>query len=78
MMLYQVASRSEVNLLALLINVFVIFLCGNTRLNRITGWLCIIMGVGASDGRRYSESTWHFCQSDSRTILSARQQIRRS
>lgn len=56
---------------------FVIFLCGDTRLNWIAGWFCIVMGVGTSDGGRYSKSTWHFRQSNSRAILSARQQVRR-
>lgn len=59
------------------INMFVILLCGDTRFNRFARWFCIVMGMGTSDGRRYSESTWHFCQSNPRAILSAWQQVRR-
>lgn len=53
----------------------VFFLYGDSRLDRITGWLCIFMGVGTSDGSRDSKSAWHFRQGDPRAILTTRQQV---
>lgn len=56
-------------------SLFFLFMYGDARLDRITGWLCIFMGVGTSNGSRNSESAWHFRQGDPRAILTARQQI---